>query len=298
MPPASPDLETMARTNGLSPRHLVRLSVLAAFSAATAHGTGDAGSSWRSVAKGFEIGRFETTVRSEAGDSTITAVRIDPASYSVELFSAVAGKIENWPTGADWAEREKLAAAINGGMFEIDGRTTGYSRQGETVVNPKWSNAYRSALVAEPTNPKLPAVQLLDRECDDSEKIAAQYRVVLQGVRMVDCHGKNVWQVDPKKWSAAALAIDGNGRLLLLAARSPYTMHAFVDELLAQRLLDVRRAMYLEGGPEVSLIAQDVNGRLEVIGRPRSESTFDDGKSLPWRLPNVLGFKLRAGAGP
>src|SRR5579863_8808760 len=96
----------------------------------------DASSPWKTIAKGFEVGRFETTQRAESGDSTITAIRIDPTAYSVELFSAVIRKIEDWPTGAQWLEQQNLAATINGGMFELDGRTTGFARQGDTIVNP------------------------------------------------------------------------------------------------------------------------------------------------------------------
>jgi hypothetical protein len=247
-------------------------------------------SPWRPLAPGVEVGEFNVP---DGGQAVVTVVRVDPAQAGLSLHSAKLEGLDGWPTGPEWAERAHLLAAINAGMFEPDGRTTGFARQGDQPVNPRWVGRYRAVLVAEPREPGLPALQLLDRGCDDVDAIAPRYKVVLQGLRMVDCHQQNAWQVDQRKWSVAMLAVDGAGRLLLVHCRSPFTMHAFVDALLALPL-DVRRAMYLEGGPEATLVYDEGTRREVRIGSYETGFNENDRVKVPWKLPNVLGVRRRA----
>lgn len=72
-------------------------------------------------------------------------------------------------------------------------------------------------------------VRLLDAACDDVEALLPRYGTVLQSIRMVDCHGRNTWQPQPREWSTAALDVNTRDRLLLLNARSPYRTHDFVQ---------------------------------------------------------------------
>jgi hypothetical protein len=116
------------------------------------------------------------------------------------------------------------------------------------------------------------------------------YRVVLQSMRMVDCKGANRWQKSARIWSTAALAIDGQGRVLLIHARSPWDVHDFI-EILLELPLGVRRAMYLEGGPEASLSLEAAGVSIVRVGSWETGFNENDGNVQPWALPNVIGAR-------
>ena len=71
-------------------------------------------------------------------------------------------------------------------------------------------------------------------------------------------------------------------------------MHDFVDMLRALPL-DLKRLMYVEGGPEASLYVA-VDGKDVVSQFGSFETGFremDDNKEF-WPLPNVIGFAPKA----
>ena len=113
---------------------------------------------------------------------------------------------------------------------------------------------------------------------------------------MVACNGANVWSRSDKRWSIACLAQDGLGKVLFLHARSPLSVHDFIDTVKALPL-DVARAMYLEGGPEATLYvnASGGDGRVEIERFGSYETGFNenDDNAVAWPLPNVLGIVPR-----
>ncbi|MHB8876747.1 MAG: phosphodiester glycosidase family protein [Myxococcaceae bacterium] len=157
-------------------------------------------------------------------------------------------------------------------------------------LNPKWKGGYKAVLVFGPDDPKLPAAAILDPDCDDVHARAARYRVAVQGLRMVDCHRKNTWAKSPKQWSAALVAMDGAGRVLFIHCRSPYPMQALIEQLRSLPL-GITRAMYLEGGPEASLIVSEGDRTLERVGSYETGFNEDDSNLRFWPIPNVLGVK-------
>jgi hypothetical protein len=180
------------------------------------------------VGTGLDLGEFTAPNASPVGDSLITAVRIDPAYFKLDLLSTIGLALPDALTIDDWAHRYQLLAAINAGMFDQDRRTTtGYARIGTRMLNPSWKPTYQAFLALDPDDPKLPAATILDAECDDVKGLEAHYRVVLQSLRMVDCKGRNRWAEALRAWSAAALAVDGAGRVLFIHARSPWPVHDF-----------------------------------------------------------------------
>jgi hypothetical protein len=219
-------------------------------------------------------------------------VRIDPARRPLRLLSAAALGLPSNPTAEQWAERHGLLAVINAGMFEMDHRTpTGYAKVEGRVLNPHWKTKYQALLVADPKDPSLPQARILDPECDgDVRQVAEQYRVALQSIRMIDCHRQNRWSKQPRRWSIAALASDGQGRILLLHSRSPYPVHDF-NAVLLQLPLDTSRAMYLEGGPEASLHAVTAEGPVRRMGSFETGFFESDANTRYWPLPNVLAVE-------
>ena len=246
---------------------------------------------WQTLEPGLELVEVKAPKPSAVGDSRITAVRIDAARFRFDLLSVVDLKLPEALTVDAWTSRYHLVAAINAGMFELDRRTTtGYGRVGATLLNPKWKPTYQSFLALDPDDPKLPAATLLDPECDDVKKVERHYRVVLQGPRMVDCKGTNRWAKAARSWSTAALAIDDRGRILFIHARSPWPVHDFIENLLALPL-GIRRAMYLEGGPEASLSLAAPGASFVRVGSWETGFNENDDNRALWELPNVLGVR-------
>ncbi len=227
-------------------------------------------------------------IPSALGDSKITVLRIDPARFKLALYSAKAMTLPSPLTIRGWIEQQHLVAAINAGMFDPDGSTTGYARTGTITVKSAWKPSYGALLALGPDDPKLPAAAILDTGCDDVKAREPHYGAALQSLRMIDCKGANVWQQSDKAWSTAALAIDGEGRVLFIHARSPWSVHDFIANL--QKLpLGIARAMYLEGGPEASLSVRAGGVSLDAVGSYETGFNENDDNTRQWELPNVIG---------
>ena len=109
---------------------------------------------------------------------------------------------------------------------------------------------------------------------------------------MVSCDRKNVWAPDQKRWSTAAIGIDGAGRALFIHARSPWPVHDLVDTLLALPI-DLRRAMYVEGGPEAQLYVRAGGREVERLGA--IEVTAHAASAVfAWEIPNAVVAVRRA----
>jgi hypothetical protein len=250
---------------------------------------------WRTLEPGLDFGEFKAPHPSAVGDSQISVVRIDPAHFKLDLYSARALKLpQSLPINA-WMQQQHLTAAINAGMFELDGRTTGYSRIGSATLNPVWKPDYSAFLAIDPDSPNLPLATILDPECDDVKALEKHYRVVLQSIRMIDCKGANRWRKSSRVWSTAALAVDDKGRVLFIHARSPWDVHDFI-QILLELPLGVRRAIYLEGGPLASL-ALDAGG-ASIVRTGSWETGFNENDDIakPWPLPNIIGARSNAGS--
>jgi hypothetical protein len=249
-------------------------------------------SPWRTAAPGLEIAELEAPRPSSAGDSRITVVRIDPAFYSFELLSAKLLDLPATLTAKQWAERYGAAGVINASMYQTDHRTSvSFMKNGAGTNNGRWSKD-NAVFVAAPIDPSLPPVQILDRTCEKAGDIAARYRIVVQNIRMLDCAGRNTWTAQPRKWSTAAVGIDGAGRVLFIHCRSPYATRDFID-MLRRLPLGLRRLMYVEGGPEASLYVAAGQERLALVGSFETGFREADDNAEFWPIPNVLAFKAR-----
>jgi hypothetical protein len=254
---------------------------------------------WQAVAPGLEVGRFRSPQPSTVGDSMVTVVRVDPRRLELRLLSAKLLGLPRNPTAEEWVRGHGVLAVINAGMFQEDHRTAvGYLRDGQRVNHGRW-NKDNAVFAAGPDDPALPPAQILDRQCQDAAGLAARYRVVAQNIRMLDCAGRNAWAQQPRRWSTASVGTDTAGRVLLIHARSPWSTHDFIDVLRALPL-DLKRLMYVEGGPEASLYLE-VDGRPLVAEMGSFETGFreDDDNRIFWPLPNVIAVAPPAkGAGP
>jgi hypothetical protein len=262
-------------------RHLVtRRAILAAAAAAVTPAYAADPVVWRALMPGLEHG--QAVLPADAGDRQLHIVRIDPAHFRFALASAAA--MGGGPRPArTWATERGFSAVINAGMFQPNGLPVGYAKADGRVIQPHLNND-RSVFAFDDKQ-----ARLLDLSCDVFDPTREENAV--QGIRMVACGGENVWRQAARRWSIAAIAQDQGGRILFLHARSPLTVHDFIDALLALPL-SVARAMYQEGGPEAWL---HVNAGGFELDRAGSYGFNEDDDNLPaWPLPNVFGIKSRS----
>jgi hypothetical protein len=241
---------------------------------------------WTALAPGLDLGTFAGPSPAR-GDGRIWIVRVDPARFELKLVNASAS--DGRPrTVKSWVQAAGGVAGINAGMFQTDGLTSvGLMRTRLHENNPRRAARYKALLALDPLRAGQPPLRIIDAACGEAESLFPAYGTLLQSIRMVSCDRKNVWAPDAKRWSAAALGVDGAGRALLVHARSPWPVHDLVDALLALPI-DLRRAMYLEGGPESQLYARGDGREVERLGAFEGRDADRESHALAWEIPNAI----------
>lgn len=253
---------------------------------------------WRALAPGVGYATFSTKGAGAfplaVADSRLHVIRVDPRRALLRALttSGLGGK----PKAARrWVADEKLVAAINLGMYQNDHRThVGYLRVEKHLNARRWVRAYRSVLLFGPRKRGLPALQVVDWRPGAS--VGEDYQVVSQNLRLIASadgrRGRGVWSRQAKRWSEAALGVDGQGRLLLIFTRAPFSMWE-LNRFLLGLPLGIVRAMHLEGGPEASLSLRGAGVRRDLCGSYETGFRLDDTNREQWPLPNVLGVARR-----
>jgi Phosphodiester glycosidase len=217
---------------------------------------------------------------------------VDPARFQLRLVNASASDARPRTVRA-WALGTGASAAINAAMFQTDGLTSvGLMRTRSHQNNPKRLGRYKAVLAFDPLRAGAAPLRILDATCNEVDPAAEGYGTLIQSIRMVSCDRKNVWAPDAKRWSTAAVGVDGAGRALFIHARSPWPVHDLVDALLALPI-DLRRAMYVEGGPEAQLFARGGGREVERLGAFEG-STQQGEAALAWEIPNAIVAVRRA----
>jgi Phosphodiester glycosidase len=244
---------------------------------------------WNILEPGLELGSFEAPLPAAAGDSRIRVLRIDPRRFRLELLMASAADPPRRLSARDWCLRNDLVAAINASMYQEDLLSSvALMRAPGHVNNPRLSRD-RAILAFDPLRPGLPEVQILDSECGTVEELRDLYGTLVQSIRMISCTGRNVWAAQPRRFSAAATGLDGAGRVLFLHARSAYSMHDLI-EMLRQLPLDLRGALYGDGGSEAQLYVRAGGREYEFTGSHDPDHAAEGGGPP---VPNVIGVARR-----
>jgi Phosphodiester glycosidase len=230
---------------------------------------------------GVTAERWPMRAKPIAGEACIDVVRIDLARYRLRALSEVPGR-----TAPAWRDAFHLAAVINAGMFHDTGAPVGLIVEGSDVRgsdNPKMGGFF----AWDPTGDG-PRVTVAGRDCAgfDLAALRARYRSVVQSYRLLDCDGKAIAWADPKQYSAVAIGVDRAGRVAMIHARGAITMAELSRELADH---DLTGALFLEGGPEASLVA----GSLALLGSYETGFVENDRNDRWWVLPNVIGAEPR-----
>lgn len=242
---------------------------------------------WREVDKGLQIAAFESPRKSALGDSMVTVVRIDPEHYTLILFCALEyGKRKR--TAKEWCQDFGLVCAINACMYREDGLTpVAYMRHKDRIINPHFTKD-KTVIAFNPANDAVPAVQIIDLEHQNFNRLEASYGTLVQNIRVISRKGRNVWSQQPRIWSMSVMGMDKSGNILFVFTRSPYSVHDFADILLALPL-NILNATYLDGGPPASLYLSRGKIEMNLFGSYETGVREDDDAVIPWRIPNAIG---------
>jgi len=249
---------------------------------------------WRALKQGLEYAEFTAPLRSTHGDSKIRILRIDPTYFELKLVNASARPDGKPLTTKEWVRQENLAAAINASMFHADYRTSVALMKTKGHTNNPRVTKDKAVLAFHPLISSIPPVQIIDRECQDFHQLQRQYASLVQNIRMISCRGNNVWAQQKRAWSTAAVGTDLQGRVLFIHVRSPYSVHDLIDMLLALPI-ELRNAMYVEGGPEAQLYVKSGDVELELVGSFETGFYERDDNTRAWPIPNAIGVRRKEG---
>jgi len=246
---------------------------------------------WEVLEPGLELGRFHLCDQPASEPPSLIVARASSERFALRLVAASAIEGGTPRPARDWALERGLAVATNAGMYREDYvRHVGLMIDGEHVNNPVEVRDFRSVLAFRPRTPSDPPFVLADLDETSVDELRERYDALVQNLRMIDASGRNVWEQNDRRTATAALGVDGRGRLLFLFNRSPRSVHDLVDCML-ELPLDLRRAQYLEGGPEAALYVRAGGRTLEFLGSWSPASGETAGSDLAWPIPNVLGLE-------
>ncbi|MEM1413474.1 MAG: phosphodiester glycosidase family protein [Myxococcota bacterium] len=224
------------------------------------------------------------------GDRTLTVVRVDPGRFALRLLSS--GGRRTARTAPGWVRAEGLAAVINAGMFMPDGRSVGFMMDRDQVRSARRPGRFEAVLGFDPREGG-GALRVAGPGCGgDVDAVRSTHASVLQARKvMIDCRGHaRPWR--SRRYSAAMFGVDRRGWAVLLHVRTPYRMDALA-RMIEGLELGVRGLVYMEGGPEASLVVRHGRHRIDRIGSWEDGFNPNDDNRVFWDLPNVIGVRAR-----
>jgi hypothetical protein len=244
---------------------------------------------WKQLQPGLELGSFIPALKSKLDDSIVRILRIDLKYFEFRLLNASAQAKSERKSAKDWVLGNGLVAGINASMYQKNNLTSVSYMKTHDHINSAWVSKDRAFLAFDPMDKTKPSAKLFDRDCENFEKVRQQYKSLIQSIRMVSCKGENVWAQQEKKWSTAAIGMDSKGRMLFIHARSPYSTHDFINILLTLPI-DLKRAMYVEGGKDAQLYINTGKDEFEFLGNYTTAVDGTNGNSIAWPVPNLVGI--------
>jgi len=248
-----------------------------------------AAAEWRELEPGLELGSF-------AGPSDerllVKVVRLDPSLWEPVLLSTSAEGEGELHSVRDWCRSHGMVAGINASMFQTDYRTSVSLLRDRHHVNNAFVSKDNTVLAFDPLVEGVPPVRIIDRTCDDFATERAHYGTLVQSIRMISCHGNNVWSPQNRKYSTACIGVDSQGRVLLIHCRRPLPTFDMIN-LLQALPLDLDRCMYVEGGPEAQLYVEAGGVAEEHVGSFETGFLENDLNQMGWPVPNVVAFRRR-----
>lgn len=249
---------------------------------------------WDKLAEGIEVCETDAPKKSILGDSKITIVKIHPEFFEFHLLTATEHNKVSRPVN-EWADSFNLNVVLNAGMYELSNGliNRGYMKNYSHCNNPVFNPSYNSMIAINPVDSTDSRFAILDLKCETWENVKSDYHCFAQGMRMIDCNGEALgWNKKNQSCSMLVAAIDPLGNIYYIFSRSPYTHNEMIGFML-DFPFELTNAIYLEGGPETSLYIKVGDRIIEKVGSYVSQTYPNDNNDHFWKLPNVIGLRLK-----
>ncbi len=235
--------------------------------------------------------RLPRAPRVHAGNRVLTVVRVDLTRYRIAVLSS----LRDGPprTLERWVRERHLAGGINAGMFLPNRRPVGTLVDRGEVLSDRNPGRFNGIVGWDPRGGGA-AIGVGGAGCSvGREGILRTFGSAVQGFRMmVDCRGRARSWPTRRRYSAAAFGRDREGRAVFLHTRTPYRMDV-LSRMIVDLDLGIRGLVYMEGGPEASLIVRDGDTRVTEIGSWEDGFWENDTNTDLWPIPSVIGFVRR-----
>jgi hypothetical protein len=252
-------------------------------------------SNWVTLTAGMEYREISAPIKSFIGDSKLAILRMDPSLFRFDLFAA--SQYDSVPRNLHtWADTFDLLVAFNAGMYSLEKpiQSRAYLKAGQHVNNGQLLEDFNLMLALGPkSDARRSNIEVLDLTCASWDQEQKKFKSFAQGLRMIDCNANPMhWQKNIQSCSMLVAAEDQKGWFYLIFTRSPYTHNQMIG-FLKQMPGGLHDAIYLEGGPETSLLI-NVNGHhIKKVGSWVSDTWESDTNRHFWPLPNIVGVRKR-----
>lgn len=224
------------------------------------------------------------TTSATGATACLDVVRADLAQYRLRVLTsrdATGSHPAPW-----WRDTFHLTAVTNAGMFHEGGGPVGLIVEDGTTIgrDNKTFSGYLAFDTASAT--------IAGRDCVDFDltQVQARFDSLVQSARLLGCSGQPLPWKDTKQYSAAAIGIDRKNHVVFMHARDAVTMTELAE---AVGKLDLAGALFLEGGPEASLVVRGTKGELARMGSYETGFVENDANQQFWYLPNVIALERR-----
>lgn len=249
---------------------------------------------WKELEQGLNYSSIISPQKSTVGDSKIEILKINPRYFKFNLLAAGEKKVDNKPINK-WCSEYRMIAGVNASMFQLSDNyntSTGYMKNYKYINNGSINSSYKNIFVFNSKDTSKADAHILDITCENWEASKSTYNSFSQSIRMIDCAGKNTWQQQEKKWSMVLLGEDQDGNILFIFSRSPYRVRDFIS-ILQGLPIQLKRLMYLEGGPEASFYINHPLLKVEKSGSFESGFNENDANNRLWDIPNVIAISKK-----
>lgn len=236
---------------------------------------------WQALAPGLEFALWENLAPSRSGSSRLALLRVDPARYLFKVLSAPQG--QDGLTAGQWQEQSGALAVFNAGLYTPEGRHLGYLLQNGRQLSPLVPQQ-DGLFLAGPQEPHLPAARILDLRYTPFDPRVNPYRQAAQSLMLLDRFGMIRVRRSPKVANRTALAMDEQGRILVVVTEGGHTLWELAQALKNSGLA-LREVMTMDGGAESQLTVAVGDFTYAHYGR------LSPAPDLPWTrqtLPAVL----------
>lgn len=242
---------------------------------------------WESLGRGLQF--TQVNVYREGAESnvlsTLTVVKIDPASNAFRVFHHDPQSI------TDWQQELKAPIVFNASYYRPNHKPVGLVVSDGQVIGPVHNPQMRGMFVAEPkgNSPDLPRATILDLK---ATPINPQNLPWTQGVQsfplLLDYKGNIRVRGSDKKANRTVIATDRVGNILVFNSSNRYFTLRELALFLKASKFAIDSALNLDGGSEAQLLIKTKN--FEYFSPPSWDHSLGSilNESKYW-LPTVVG---------